>query len=323
VPGTLTRRLPPTPEGLAEAASLLRAGRLVAFGTETVYGLGARADRADSIAAIYVAKSRPSDNPLILHYKSLEDAAPDVDITPQAQALARAFWPGPLTLVLRRRPGARPVPEVGPGETLAIRVPNQRVALDLFARVGVPIAAPSANPSGGVSPTRAAHVLAGLDGRIDAVLDSGPCAVGLESTVLDISGPRPVLLRPGAVAPEAIAAIAGAISPRDALAPVRSPGMQSSHYAPSAPLRLRAARCGPDEALLAFGTPLGTPGAVFQLSLSGNTEEAAARLYEGLHSLDQTVSLLGLRGIAAMDVPEAGIGAAINDRLRRAATRGR
>jgi L-threonylcarbamoyladenylate synthase len=240
--------------------------------------------------------------------------------------LAEKFWPGPLTLVLPRRAACAVALLAGAGlETLAVRVPAHPQAAALLRAVGRPVAAPSANRSGQISPTTAAHVLAGLQGRIAAVVDSGPCRVGVESTVLDLSTGTPFLLRPGGVAREALEAVIGPVqlgTPIDQAAEsrkLRSPGMLVSHYAPALPMRVRADEVGADEALLAFGPPL--PGArlVFQLSESGNLNEAAARLFEGLHWLDAQAPALGLRRIASMAVPETGLGLAINDRLGRAA----
>ena len=318
----MTEILQADPAGVTRAAELLREGKLVAFGTETVYGLGADATNADAVAAIFVAKGRPRFNPLICHYPSAEAAFRDVAADARAQAVARAFWPGPLTLILPRRPGCPVALLTGAGlDTLGVRVPDHPVAAMLLRQAGRPVAAPSANRSGHVSPTSAAHVLDGLDGRIDAVLDSGPCAVGVESTVLDLSGSQPVLLRPGGVTLEALEACLG---PVQRGAPIgdealRSPGLLASHYAPDLPVRLDAVSVAEDEALLAFGPP--PPGArcVFQLSESGSTAEAAARLFEGLRWLDAEGARLGAVRIAAMPIPDTGLGAAIEDRLRRAA----
>ena len=307
--------------GIARAADLLRAGRLVAFGTETVYGLGADATNAEAVAGIFAAKQRPRFNPLISHYRDADAAFADVSPSDAARRLAAAFWPGPLTLVLPRRPDCRVALLTGAGlDTLAVRVPAHDVALSLLRAVDRPVAAPSANRSGQVSPTTAAHVLDGLGGRIDAVVDSGPCTVGVESTVLDVSGDRPILLRPGGVPREAIEALVGPVAsdetPRGAF---RSPGMLASHYAPAAPLRLDAVTVSADEALLAFGPALPGADLVWNLSERGDLVEAAARLFAGLRWLDDAVRRRALAGIAAMQVPEDALGAAINDRLRRAA----
>lgn len=310
--------------GLAEAARLLRAGALVAFPTETVYGLGADATSETAVAAIYAAKERPRFNPLIAHYAQAEAAFADVRPTPLAERLAELFWPGPLTLVLPRRPGCRVSQLAGAGlETQAVRVPAHPLAQQLLAATGRPVAAPSANRSGRVSPTTAAHVLDGLAGRIAAVLEGGPSAVGLESTVVDLSGPAPALLRSGGVTLEALRAhvpdllVPTAATPEDG-AP-RSPGQMLAHYAPLLPLRLEATAVADDEAQLAFGPPLPGAALTFNLSPGGDLGEAAARLFAGLRALDAEGRARGLAGIAAMPVPEHELGCAINDRLRRAA----
>lgn len=302
------------------AADYLRAGHLVAFGTETVYGLGADATNDIAVARIYEAKGRPSFNPLICHFATADAVFAHVVSTPMARMVADAFWPGPLTLVLPRQPDCPIAHLAGAGlPTLAVRVPSHPVAQDLLRLVGRPVAAPSANRSGRVSPTSAAHVLADLDGRITAVLDSGPCIVGLESTVLDLSGERPVLLRPGGITREMIEPLTGplAVATTPGSAPP-APGMLASHYAPSVPVRLNAQAPHVDEAFLAFG-PISTNTPCFQLSAAQNLVEAAARLFEGLHWLDQEAGRNGLRGIAVAPVPMTGLGVAINDRLSRAA----
>ena len=317
----MTRTLPADAGGVAEAAALIRGGALVAFGTETVYGLGADATDALAVAAVFEAKGRPRFNPLICHYPDAAAAFAHVVANPMARRLAEAFWPGPLTLVLPRAVECPATLLAGAGlGTLAVRVPAHPVALALLREVDRPVAAPSANRSGAVSPTTAAHVLEGLGGRIAAVLDCGPCEVGVESTVLDLSGERAVLLRPGGAEIEAIEALIGPVARvvGDA-AELRSPGMLASHYAPSLPVRLAAGSVAANEALLAFGAALPGAGATYQLSEAGDVAEAASRLFEGLRALDAAGGLLGLLRIAAMPVPERGLGLAINDRLRRAA----
>jgi L-threonylcarbamoyladenylate synthase len=317
--------------GVARAAALLLAGRLVAFGTETVYGLGADATNARAVAAVFDAKGRPHFNPLICHYADAEAAFAQVEPVPMARVLADAFWPGPLTLVLPRRIACPVALLAGAGlDTLAVRVPAHPGARALLRAIGRPVAAPSANRSGEVSPTSAAHVLAGLSGRIAAVLDSGPCPVGVESTVLDLTGTRPFLLRPGGLTREAIEAVIGPVqrgltpAAAEASRTLRSPGMLVSHYAPSLPVRLNATEVAADEALLAFGMPLPGAGTMFQLSQSRDLTEAAANLFAGLRMLDTEGTRLGLAAIAAMPVPETGLGLAIADRLQRAAApRGR
>jgi len=256
----LTERLADTPAGIARAAALLCSGRLVAFGTETVYGLGADAGDNTAVAQVFEAKGRPHFNPLICHYATAEAAFADVTPDDNAVRLAQAFWPGPLTFVLPRRVTCNVSLLAGAGlDTLAVRVPSGQVVGRLLHACARPIAAPSANRSGQVSPTTADHVADGLTGRIDAILDSGPCPVGVESTVLDLSGGRAFLLRPGGVTQEAIEAVIGPVQRGLSMAAaqstrsLRSPGMLLSHYAPNLPVRLGATEVAADEALLAFG----------------------------------------------------------------------
>ena len=307
------------------AAALLRAGGLVAFATETVYGLGGDARNGAAVAGIFAAKGRPHFNPLICHFTETEAAFAEIIPDARARALAAAFWPGPLTMVLPRHPRSRVDLLAGAGlDTLAVRVPAHPGAAALLRAAGMPVAAPSANRSGRVSPTTAAHVMEELSGRIAAVLDGGPCAVGVESTVLELSGAGAVLLRPGGVPRAAIEAVIG---PVGAALPInagpaptlRSPGMMLSHYAPALPLRLAACTVRGDEALLAFGRALPGAAITWNLSQGGDAVEAAARLFSGLRWLDAEGTRLGLRGIAAQNVPDDGLGAAINDRLMRAA----
>ncbi|MDO9711087.1 L-threonylcarbamoyladenylate synthase [Paracraurococcus lichenis] len=320
----MTERL--GPDAVARAADLLRGGALVAFPTETVYGLGGDATNGQAVAGIFAAKGRPHFNPLICHYPDAEAAFADVRADDRARALAARFWPGPLTLVLPRRPECRVDLLAGAGlDTLAVRVPDHALALALLRDVGRPVAAPSANRSGQVSPTTAGHVLEGLSGRIAAVLDGGPCPVGVESTVLDLTGTGAVLLRPGGVPAEAIEALIGKVGralPITAAAQtqsLRSPGLMLSHYAPGLPVRLGATGVAADEALLAFGPPLPGAAVTWNLSEAGDLREAAARLFAGLRWLDAEGTARGCARIAAMPVPETGLGAAINDRLSRAA----
>ncbi len=322
----MTDLLNRTDRDITRAAERLRAGELVAFGTETVYGLGADAQNSSAVAAIFEAKGRPHFNPLICHYADAESAFAHVHASAITEKLADSFWPGPLTLVLPRRVTCPVALLAGAGlDTLAIRVPAHPVAQRLIAALGRPIAAPSANRSGRISPTTAAHVLAQLESRIAAVIDSGPCRVGVESTVLDLSGPTPFLLRPGGVSLEALQASIGqiqtGITPSRAASSrtLRSPGLQVSHYAPSLPLRLDAVQIAPYEALLAFGPPLPGASLTFQLSQAENLNEAAARLFEGLHWLDAHAPAEDLTAIAAMPIPTHALGLAINDRLTRAA----
>ncbi|MBR0660263.1 L-threonylcarbamoyladenylate synthase [Neoroseomonas oryzicola] len=309
-----------------EAAALLRAGELVAFPTETVYGLGADARNGRAVAAVFEAKGRPHFNPLICHFPDAEAAFAEVLVDDRALALADRFWPGPLTLVLPRRPDCRVDLLAGAGlDTLAVRVPAHKVALALLRAAAVPVAGPSANRSGQVSPTTAQHVLDGLGGRIAAVLDGGACEVGVESTVLHLASGGAALLRPGGVTAEQIEAVIGPVArplpvaAAEATRTLRSPGMMLSHYAPSLPVRLGATAVAADEALLAFGPPLPGAGAVWQLSETRDLREAAARLFAGLRWLDAEGQRLGLARIAVMAVPMKGLGEAINDRLGRAA----
>ena len=313
-------------DGIARAAELLLAGNLVAFGTETVFGLGADATNGAAVAAVFDAKGRPHFNPLICHYPDAAAAFAHVTADATAQTLAAAFWPGPLTLVLPRRVTCPVTLLAGAGlETLAVRVPDHDAARALLRAVGRAVAAPSANRSGAISPTTAAHVLDGLAGRIAAVLDTGPCAVGLESTVLDLAAGAPFLLRPGGVPIEAIEALIGpvgrGITPGAAEAPrtLRSPGLMVSHYAPTLPVRLDASAVAADEALLAFGPPLPGAAILAQLSEARDLTQAAAALFAALRALDRDGSASGLVRIAVMPIPDQGLGRAINDRLQRAA----
>ncbi len=313
-------------DGIARAAELLLAGNLVAFGTETVFGLGADATNGAAVAAVFDAKGRPHFNPLICHYPDAAAAFAHVTADATAQTLAAAFWPGPLTLVLPRRVTCPVTLLAGAGlETLAVRVPDHDAARALLRAVGRAVAAPSANRSGAISPTTAAHVLDGLAGRIAAVLDTGPCAVGLESTVLDLAAGAPFLLRPGGVPIEAIEALIGpvgrGITPGAAEAPrtLRSPGLMVSHYAPTLPVRLNASAVAADEALLAFGPPLPGAAILAQLSEARDLTQAAAALFAALRALDRDGGASGLVRIAVMPIPDQGLGRAINDRLQRAA----
>lgn len=319
----MTEILPATPAAITQAAALLRAGELVAFGTETVYGLGADATNPKAAARVFEAKGRPHFNPLICHYPNAEAAFQHVEASLIARILADQFWPGPLTLVLPRRITCPVALLAGAGlDTLAIRVPNHSIAQALLTETGRPIAAPSANRSGHVSPTTASHVLADLGGRITAILDSGPCQIGVESTVLDLTSPTPFLLRPGGVPLEALETAIGPIqrgiplTQAQASQTLRSPGMLLSHYAPTLPVRLNATTTQPTEALIAFGPPPPDTHTVFQLSETQNLLEAASHLFEALRAFDQIPTI---RQIAVMPIPHHGLGLAINDRLNRAA----
>jgi L-threonylcarbamoyladenylate synthase len=308
----MTQTLAPDDAGIAEAARLLAAGELVAFPTETVYGLGGDARDGRAVAKIYAAKGRPSFNPLIVHLPDLAAVEKIAEVGPKARMLAQAFWPGPLTLVLPLREGAGISPLVTAGlDTVAVRVPAHPLAQKLLRAFGGPLAAPSANPSGRVSPTRAEHVLEGLTGRIAAVLDGGACAVGLESTIV-VADPEPVLLRPGGVPVEILEAALGeplALG-GDAGKPT-SPGQLASHYAPDAALRLRATDARDGEVLVGFGPVKGA----LSLSETGDLVEAAAQLFQMLREADRRAGPGGRIAFA----PETGLGRAINDRLRRAA----
>lgn len=311
---TPTETLPDTPEGIARAAAVLRAGGLVAFPTETVYGLGADARDGRAVARIFEAKGRPRFNPLIAHLADLDSARRVARFTPDAERLADAFWPGPLTLVLEARPEAGLSPLVTAGlPTVGVRVPAHPLAQALLAAFGGPVAGPSANPSGRVSPTRAEHVLSGLGGRIEAVLDGGACPVGVESTIIGLSGVA-TLLRPGGLPVEAIEACLGAPLAEPEGSRITAPGQLDSHYAPAAAVRLGVTAPGPDDLWIGFGPA--TSAAAMTLSASGDLVEAAARLFDTLRAAD---ALASGRAIAFAPVPEHGLGRAINDRLRRAA----
>lgn len=298
--------------GYAAASAIWSAGGLVAFPTETVYGLGADARNDRAVARIFEAKGRPRFNPLIVHVASVEAARRYVDWSDEAGILASAFWPGPLTLVLPLRADSGLSPLVTAElPTLAIRVPAHPVAQGLLIKFGGPVAAPSANPSGRISPTTAAHVLAGLSGRIEAVIEGGACAVGVESTIVGLAD-QPSLLRPGGVPIEALeAALDRVLTKHTAVDPLVAPGQMQSHYAPGAPVRLNAQERRAGELLLGFGAV----EADLNLSPSGDLVEAAANLFGHLHLLDA----LGAAAIAVSPIPEVGLGRAINDRLRRAA----
>jgi L-threonylcarbamoyladenylate synthase len=327
-----TRIMPSGPDAIAEAKAVLAAGGLVAFPTETVYGLGADATRDSAVARLYAAKERPSFNPLIVHVTGLDAAQRIAAFGEEALQLAHAFWPGPLTLVLRRLPSC-PVGMLATAglDTVAVRLPSHPVARDILGAVGKPIVAPSANRSGAVSPTTAAHVRADLDGRIDLIVDDGASKLGVESTIIACFD-GPAMLRPGAIPRAAIEAVLdrGLAARRLETAPPpqagereaarpRAPGMIGPHYAPHAMVRMNAVTVAPGEALLAFGLPL-PPGAdraatILNLSERGLVVEAAANLFACLRSLDSR----GIGTIAVMPIPEEGLGEAINDRLRHAA----
>jgi L-threonylcarbamoyladenylate synthase len=301
---------------IARAAALLRAGRLVAFPTETVYGLGGDATNDHAVAAIFAAKARPRFNPLIVHVRDLAGAERLAVFNSPARRAAARFWPGPMTLVLPRQPdGGLSLLASAGLDTVAIRVPDHPVAQALLREADRPIAAPSANRSGRVSPTQGAHVAEDLGDDVELILDDGPTPVGLESTVLDVSGEFPALLRPGPVTFEALTDLLGPIALPGSGVP-RSPGMLPSHYAPRLPVRVAATEASPGEALLAFGPDAPSGFAeVLWLSRSGDLAEAAANLFAMLRRLDRP----SFTGIAVMPIPEHSLGRAINDRLRRAA----
>lgn len=308
-----TAILTPDTDGLRIAADVLRRGGLVAFPTETVYGLGADARDDAAVASIYAAKGRPSFNPLIVHVRDIDAVSHYCEMTKQAQKLASAFWPGPLTLVLPLKEDVGISKLVTAGlKTLAVRIPDHSVGQGLLAAFEGPIAAPSANPSGRISPTTAAHVVAGLSGKIDAIVDGGACGVGVESTIVDCTQSVPTILRAGGIPAEALAACVGEtlVEPVDPAVPM-SPGQLASHYAPKGTVRLNARYAEAHETWLGFGDV----DAPFNLSPSADLTEAAAKLFEILHQLDA----IGAAHIAVSPIPNHGLGRAINDRLKRAA----
>lgn len=311
------RPITATAETIAKAGELLRDGKLVAFPTETVYGLGADATSDTAVASIFAAKNRPTFNPLIVHVADMEAARALVVFDSLAEQLAAAFWPGPLSLVLPRRPDC-PVSLLASAglDTIAVRMPAHGTARAILAAASVPIAAPSANASGAISPTRADHVADSLGNNVDLILDDGPCQVGIESTVVACLDGTATLLRPGGLAIEDIEAVTGPVqmASGDPDQPA-SPGMLASHYAPDAALRLNATSLAGDEGLLAFGSaaPAGD-GPRRNLSPTGDLREAAANLFAMLRELDGISS-----AIAVVPIPQTGLGRAINDRLVRAA----
>ena len=309
---------------------ILKNGGLVGMPTETVYGLAANALDGTAVAKIFEAKGRPSFNPLIIHLADAEAAEAIVEFNDYARAIAAAFWPGPITMILPRKADCGVSELAGAGlPTLAVRVPNHPVALELLRACGVPLAAPSANKSGSLSPTTPMHVAESLGNAVDLILAAGACKVGLESTVLDLSAEVPVVLRPGAITAEEIGEVLGikvGYAEGDKDAP-KSPGLLLKHYAPDKPLRLRAIDLEPGEALLAFSSErfMGIKGGGAakdlpqsmrrNLSETGDLHEAAANLFAMLKDLDKSDA----KGIAVMPIPDTGLGVAINDRLKRAA----
>ncbi len=304
-------------ETIKNAARVIRAGGLVAFPTETVYGLGANALDGEAVARIFEAKGRPRFNPLIVHLASAEDARALAVFGEDAERLARAFWPGPLTLVLPRREGAGLCDLVSAGlPTVALRAPSHEMALALIEAAGVPVAAPSANRSGRVSATTAAHVAEDFGEAVDMIIDGGRCPAGIESTIVGLAGEAPTLLRAGAVSRAEIEAVLGRplALPGGGATP-QAPGMLTSHYAPRALLRLNAAEPEPGESFLAFGPSPAANSHSLNLSERGDLREAAANLFAHLRALDAAETAT----IAVAPVPDEGLGEAINDRLRRAA----
>jgi L-threonylcarbamoyladenylate synthase len=308
--------VPATPHTLIEAAQILRGGGLVAFPTETVYGLGADATNWRAVARLFEAKGRPRFNPLIVHVADADAARRLARFDARAETLAARFWPGPLTLVLPMREGAGLSDLVTAGlPTVAVRVPGHAIAQELLRLAAIPVCAPSANTSGKVSPTRAAHVAGDLGGAIDMILDGGPCAAGLESTIIGLADGTPRLLRSGAVPRSEIESVLGTPLADPQVVPhsPNAPGQLASHYAPRAKLRLNATAVEAGERLLGFGPD--APADALNLSPAGDLREAAANLFAALRELDAT----GTETIAVMPVPHTGLGEAINDRLARAA----
>ena len=315
-----------SPDNIAQAAALIDSGELVAFPTETVYGLGGDATNDTAVATIFEAKGRPRFNPLIVHFAETKAATKEVDFNSLATQLAEAFWPGALTLILPRAKNCRISLLTSAGlDTLAVRVPGHKTARAFLSACASPVAAPSANKSVAISPTTAAHVAQSLGGNVTAIIDDGPCRIGIESTVLDLSGEEPVLLRPGGVTVEEIETIIGhplrlsaPTAKSDGTEPLKSPGTMAAHYAPGLPLRLNISTVEKGEALLAFG-PHTLSGFTSQrnLSPSGDLKEAAANFFAMLRDLDKPEFVR----IAVMTIPNTGLGQAINDRLARAAFR--
>jgi L-threonylcarbamoyladenylate synthase len=305
-----TKTAPAEAAGISDAARILRDGGLVAFPTETVYGLGADATNGEAVAAIFAAKGRPLFNPLIVHVADIEEALRHVEMSPRARALAEKFWPGALTLVLPRRKNSPLSLLVSAGlDSVALRAPSHPAAIALLKEAGKPVAGPSANKSGQVTATTAQHVADSLTGKVDFILDAGSATLGIESTVVGFDGDRPLLLRPGAIPRGEIEDMIGPLGAPGTL--IRSPGQLASHYAPRAALRLNAGEIESGEVLLGFGD---APGSKLNLSPRGDLREAAANLFAMLRELDKTATR-----IAVSPIPSTGIGEAINDRLIRAA----
>ncbi len=327
----MTRIMASNSKSIAQAAEVLKLGGLVGMPTETVYGLAANACDGKAVAKIFEAKGRPSFNPLIVHVNDVDDVLALAEMNAFEHALAQKFWPGPLTMILKRRNDCPLSELVSAGlPTVAVRIPSHKTARQLIAASGVPIAAPSANKSGSLSPTAPAHVAQSLGDAVDFILADGVCSVGLESTVIDCSGNVPVILRPGGITAEDVSEALGmtiGYDFGDHGNDVKSPGQLLKHYAPNIPVRLNAVDLEEGEALLSFGSIkfMGIKGAgaasdlpddsLRHLSKEGDLYEAAANLFSMLRALDSPKN----KAIAVMNIPETGIGVAINDRLRRAA----
>ncbi|OYU03509.1 MAG: threonylcarbamoyl-AMP synthase [Sphingomonadaceae bacterium PASS1] len=306
--------LPADDAAITAAMELLRSGQIVAIPTETVYGLAADASNADAVAKIYAAKGRPDFNPLIVHVADQSAAESLAEFSPMAQQLAQAFWPGPLTLVLPLRTDADIAGAVTAGlPTIALRCPAHPVMQALLKKTGLNIAAPSANKSGGISPTRAEHVLAGLGGAVPMILDGGPCSAGLESTIVAVRDKGWQILRPGPVTAADIERVLRTSPSAASGDNIEAPGQLASHYAPSKVVRLNAIQPEPGEWHIGFGAIEGNNN----LSVSGDLAQAAANLFDALHRADASAALT----IAVAPIPHEGIGVAINDRLQRASTR--
>ena len=306
--------LPADDAAITAAMELLRSGQIVAIPTETVYGLAADASNADAVAKIYAAKGRPDFNPLIVHVADQSAAESLADFSPMATQLAHAFWPGPLTLVLPLRADADIAGAVTAGlPTIALRCPAHPVMQALLKKTGLNIAAPSANKSGGISPTRAEHVLAGLGGAVPMILDGGPCSAGLESTIVAVREYGWQILRPGPVTAADIERVLGTSPLKPSGDNIEAPGQLASHYAPSKVVRLNAIRAEPGEWHIGFGAIEGNDN----LSVAGDLAQAAANLFDALHRADASAALT----IAVAPIPHEGIGVAINDRLQRASIR--
>ena len=326
----MTKILPTTPDHIKEAAAHIKSGELVSFPTETVYGLGADATNDDAVRKIFTAKNRPDFNPLIVHVSDKNMAEDYAVLNDRARILMDCFWPGPLSIILKRKPDTALSEFVSGGlDTVALRAPDHSTAQDLIKAASKPIAAPSANRSGTLSPTSPQHVKQSLDGEVDIILAGGKCHIGLESTIVDMSSDIPRILRAGFILPSAISDILDedvdvAIDHTEQDDRPLAPGQLLRHYAPQTPLRLKAIDLEKGEALLAFGPVRfmglrdhGTipPEDIYNLSPDGDLTEAASNLFSLLHEIDQK----GYKQIAAMDIPNKGIGVAINDRMTRAA----